>query len=91
MHLFANTVPKTAENFRQFCTGEHKVNGRPQGYKGSKFHRVVSTSLYQAFWLDYGTLRVHCNAGYYAAVDPMGERTSPESLRDGPATYYTGP
>lgn len=44
MHLFANTVPKTAENFRQFCTGEHKVNGRPQGYKGSKFHRVVSLS-----------------------------------------------
>lgn len=43
MHLFANTVPKTAENFRQFCTGEHKgPNGRPQGYKGSKFHRVVS-------------------------------------------------
>lgn len=42
MHLFANTVPKTAENFRQFCTGEHKdLNGRIQGYKGSKFHRVV--------------------------------------------------
>lgn len=43
MHLFANAVPKTAENFRQFCTGEHKgPGGRPIGYKGSKFHRVVS-------------------------------------------------
>lgn len=42
IHLFSNTVPKTAENFRQFCTGEHKgPDGRPQGYKGSKFHRVV--------------------------------------------------
>ena len=42
MHLFANTVPKTAENFRQFCTGEHKnAQGRPMGYKGCKFHRVV--------------------------------------------------
>ena len=42
-HLFANTVPKTAENFRQFCTGESRgLNGLPQGYKGSKFHRVVS-------------------------------------------------
>jgi peptidyl-prolyl isomerase H (cyclophilin H) len=39
-------VPRTAENFRQFCTGEAKSNdslGRPQGYKGSKFHRIVSS------------------------------------------------
>lgn len=54
MHLFANTVPKTAENFRQFCTGEHRVNGRPQGYKGSKFHRVVSDSSIFVYWVDYG-------------------------------------
>lgn len=39
--LFANTVPRTAENFRKFCTGELKVNGKTQGYKGSKFHRIV--------------------------------------------------
>jgi len=38
-------VPKTAENFRQFCTGETKNPlGRPQGYKGSKFHRIVRAS-----------------------------------------------
>lgn len=42
MELFADVTPRTAENFRQFCTGETKNNlGRPQGYKGSKFHRVV--------------------------------------------------
>jgi peptidyl-prolyl isomerase H (cyclophilin H) len=41
--LFKDVVPKTAENFRQFCTGETKNHlGRPQGYKGSKFHRIVS-------------------------------------------------
>ena len=40
--LFKDVVPKTAENFRQFCTGETKNPlGRPQGYKGSKFHRIV--------------------------------------------------
>ena len=40
--LFADVVPKTAENFRQFCTGETKNHlGRPQGYKGSKFHRIA--------------------------------------------------
>ena len=42
MELFADVTPKTAENFRQYCTGENKnPQGRPQGYKGSKFHRVV--------------------------------------------------
>ena len=43
MELFSDIVPKTAENFRQFCTGEPKgQGGKPLGYKGSKFHRVVS-------------------------------------------------
>ena len=45
MELFANVVPKTAENFRQFCTGETRgPGGKPMGYKGSKFHRVVSAA-----------------------------------------------
>lgn len=40
--LFQDVVPKTAENFRQFCTGESKdAQGKPQGYKASKFHRIV--------------------------------------------------
>ena len=46
MELYKDVVPKTAENFRQFCTGETKNNrGQPQGYKGCKFHRVVSLHL----------------------------------------------
>lgn len=39
--LFADVVPKTAENFRQFCTGEYKKDSVPIGYKGSTFHRYV--------------------------------------------------
>ncbi|KAK4499181.1 hypothetical protein PRZ48_009694 [Zasmidium cellare] len=46
--LFADVVPRTAENFRQFCTGETKTpSGRPQGYKGSKFHRVIKDFMLQ--------------------------------------------
>uniref|UniRef100_A0A8C2GZ47 Peptidyl-prolyl cis-trans isomerase n=1 Tax=Cyprinus carpio TaxID=7962 RepID=A0A8C2GZ47_CYPCA len=33
IELFADIVPKTAENFRQFCTGEFKKDGVPVGYK----------------------------------------------------------
>ncbi|KAF8328483.1 cyclophilin-like domain-containing protein [Amanita rubescens] len=40
MELFSEIVPKTAENFRQLCTGEYRVNARPMGYKGATFHSV---------------------------------------------------
>ena len=32
MELFADVAPKTAENFRQFCTGEYKKDGVPIGF-----------------------------------------------------------
>ncbi|ETN36829.1 uncharacterized protein HMPREF1541_07816 [Cyphellophora europaea CBS 101466] len=48
IHLFASTLPRTAENFRQFCTGEYRgTTGLPQGYKGSKFHRVIKGFMIQ--------------------------------------------
>ncbi|CAM9898139.1 unnamed protein product [Ascophyllum nodosum] len=47
MELFKDTSPKTAENFRQFCTGEHRREGIPAGYKGSPFHRVIKDFMLQ--------------------------------------------
>jgi peptidyl-prolyl isomerase H (cyclophilin H) len=48
MELFADIVPRTAENFRQYCTGENKNHlGKPQGYKACKIHRVVKDFMIQ--------------------------------------------
>jgi len=47
MELFADVVPKTAENFRQLCTGEYRKNDIPVGYKGCPFHRILKDFMIQ--------------------------------------------
>ena len=44
MELYADAVPKTAENFRALCTGEKgrgPNSGKPLHFKGSIFHRII--------------------------------------------------
>jgi len=47
--LFADVVPKTADNFRQLCTGEAgaTASGVPKHYKGCTFHRVIKDFMLQ--------------------------------------------
>ncbi|KAG5670046.1 hypothetical protein PVAND_000332 [Polypedilum vanderplanki] len=48
IELYSHEVPKTAENFRQFCTGEYKPQGIPIGYKGAYFHRIIKEFMIQS-------------------------------------------
>lgn len=48
--LYADTTPKTAENFRQLCTGEHagrSARGKAFHYKGSVLHRMIPSLMVQ--------------------------------------------
>ena len=50
MELFKNIVPRTADNFRQLCTGESgktSSNGKKLHFKGSIFHRIIPGFMMQ--------------------------------------------
>lgn len=61
VELFADKVPKTAENFRALCTGEKGIGahtGAPLHYKGVPFHLVT-----KGFMIQGGDISAHNGKG----------------------------
>ncbi|KAH9915576.1 cyclophilin-like domain-containing protein [Epithele typhae] len=78
LELFSDIVPKTAENFRQLCTGEYRVNARAQGYKGATFHRVPN------FMCQGGDFLKHDGTGSFSIY---GDKFPDENFKE----KHTGP
>jgi len=59
IELFADAVPRTADNFRALCTGEagackFHFGNPPLHFKGSRMHRIVPGQIVQGGDITYG-------------------------------------
>jgi peptidylprolyl isomerase len=72
--LFGDITPRTAENFRQLCTGENldaaAKYGRPLTYRGSPFHRVIPGFMCQGGDITRGDGRGGRSI-YYTETEPQ--------------------
>jgi peptidylprolyl isomerase len=79
--LYADVVPRTAENFRALCTGELGVSPRTGArlhYKGSTFHRNIPNFMVQGGILDNGS------------SESIYEEGLPDETFEGKAGVHTG-
>ncbi|KAH1067053.1 hypothetical protein J1N35_032040 [Gossypium stocksii] len=72
IELFADVVPKIAENFRALCTGKKgigKSTGKPLHYKGTFFHRIIKGFMAQGGEFSKGNgMLAHSNAWKFCSV-----------------------
>ena len=84
MELFCSEVPRTCENFRRFCTGEHSsaAGGPPVGYRGSTFHRIIRDFMIQGgdFVNGDGTGKTSIYGGSFADEDLNRKHDAPGLL-----------
>jgi hypothetical protein len=86
IELFSHIVPKTAENFRSFCTGQvlNPRTHKPVGYRNSIFHRIMRGFLVQGgdFVRFDGTGCYSIFGGLRSRPQPR-TRSTPSAVRDG--------
>jgi len=76
--------PRAAENFRQLCTGEHRPDGVPVGYKASRVHRILPGRLLHGGDLVAGD-GSGAGGGIYGGGAPFRDETA------GLAATHAGP
>merc|ERR1711971_218083 len=75
--LYTDTVPKTCENFRQLCSGEHKdytARGNKFHYVGTFLHRMIPGLMVQGGDFD--------NSNGTGGESIYGRRFPDEAFRD---------
>lgn len=75
--LYSDVVPKTAENFKQLCTGQHAgvtARGKRFHFKGSILHRMIPGLMVQGGDFD--------NANGTGGESIYGRRFADEGFRD---------